>query len=102
MPDLTGLGVGGIFALLVLKEVFSFVSKKNGNGKQQEYAGLIKRIHDLWYWHAPDQDGEQSWKGKNIERVMIALDKNMQENTRILSEGNAKIVSKLDELISRT
>ena len=95
------LSAGGIFAFLIIKEVFFFVSKRNGNGKTKEHdkvENMIKKIHDLWHWHAPDPDGEQGWKGKQLERIMISLDQNVQENTSVVKQGTADIVSKLDDL----
>ncbi len=95
------LSVGGIFALLIIKEVFVFVSKRNGNGKNKEHdllVNMIKKISDLWDWHSPDPDGEQGWKGKQLERIMVSLDQNVQENTSVVKQGTADIVSKLDDL----
>ena len=98
MDNMTELGVGGIFVVLVLREVFGFINRKNGNGEQS----LSKKIHDLWWWHAPDADGEQTWKGKQLYRVLTSLDDSIKDNTKAVNEGHRSVVSKLDELNRRT
>ncbi len=95
------LSAGGIFAFLIIKEVFAFVSRRNGNGKTKDHdrlESLLRQTHDLWRWHAPDPDGEQGWKGKQLERVMLNLDANIRENTSVVKQGTTDIVSKLDDL----
>ncbi len=95
---MTELGVGGIFIVLVLREVFGFISRRNG-GNEQTFS---KKVHDLWVWHAPDADGEQTWKGKQLYRVLTSLDDSIKENTKAVNEGHRSVVSKLDELNRRT
>ena len=40
---LTQVGVGGVMAILVLKEVFSFVGKKNNCNHQDDASEMVKR-----------------------------------------------------------
>ncbi len=87
----TEIAIPGIFAILVIREVFNFLGRKGMNGYN-------KKIEDLHDWHSPDQDGEQSWKGKQLERILTTLDANVRENTKTTQEGHVKIVDKLEEL----
>lgn len=50
---LTQLGVGGIFAILVIREVLEFLKRKNGNGAKnmagqlspEDWHGRMTRMH---------------------------------------------------------
>ncbi len=72
---LTQLGVGGIFAVLVIRQVLDFVDKhksRNGNSVAK-MERLIQQTSDLHRWHSPDDSGEQSWKNT---RMIKALENN--------------------------
>ncbi len=101
---ITEVSVGGIFAILVIREVLNFLGRRGLNGSSRNYqninGNLTKKIEDLWDWHSPDHDGEQGWKGKQLERILHSLDGNMKENTKTISDGHARIVGKLEELRS--
>lgn len=75
MGDLTGLGVGGIFVILVLKVITELITKLRGNGAQKTVASMVADLYsshrntagqivDLHEWHKP-QGGKQSWMGSD-------------------------------------
>ena len=84
------VAVPGIFAILVLKMVFDFMGKhKTKNGD----ADVAKQVKDLHKWHAPDSDGEQSWKNKQL-CVMC-------ENVKTAVDNNTAILNRLVPILDR-
>ena len=101
------LGVGGIFAIMVIKIVLDFIKeKKNGNGKVvpdnvakdlfthfedqkieyqlvreiHAYAKWLKEIHDV-----KDEDGLPVWYvRRSLETAIVALAKNIESQTKVL------------------
>jgi hypothetical protein len=79
----TQIGVGGIFALLVIKSVFDFVSKrKNGN---VDFAKMSHRIEALWELHdRRDRDGVPVWYTRqSMEETVQALRIAIAEQTEV-------------------
>lgn len=59
IENIQGLGIGGILALLILREVFTFLNKRRG---MDAYTKVFSQINDLWNWHnVRDQDGIPTW-----------------------------------------
>lgn len=44
------------------------------------------QLRDLHAWHAPDQHGEQGWRGAGIERGITDLVEAQREATELLRE----------------
>lgn len=67
-------GIPGILALLILKEVFTFI-KTRSNGKIDYSRQIIDQIkssnrqtYDLWEWHKPDPETNKfKWYGREDE-----------------------------------
>lgn len=85
------LGVGGIFAILILKTVFDFLTKKkdekkNGNGNGLSTVKVALQIKDLWDWHnISDEDGVKLWYfRRSLEPAVHKLAENIESQTRIL------------------
>lgn len=81
MEELTGIGVGGIFAVLVIREVFTFVKgRQHNHGPMNGSLGRIEAKVDtimsktaqLHQWHAvTDQDGVPVWYvRRSMERAV--------------------------------
>lgn len=93
------VGVGGIFAILVLKEVFNFITKqkeKNGGGlgkMQGEMATLYK-------WHEPDAEGEQTWKNKQMIVLLTEIKQENVRSTKALENSN-RVMERLLPILSR-
>ena len=76
------LGIGGIFAVLLVREVLSFFREKgNGNGsiftrsERTEWSTVVDQVRDLHIWHAKtDASGTPIWYiGPNLERSLKVL-----------------------------
>lgn len=87
------LGVGGIFACLVIKMVLDFLAKKKDVEKDSQY----RMIKDLWEWHKPDQQGEQTWKNKHMIESVERVAKSIDSNTKVLD----RLLIVLDRSIER-
>lgn len=95
MEHLTEIGIGGIFAILVLREVFNFLQKKKTNGyndvqfhrelgtKVNEIKSLTKELHK---WHSvTDMEGVPVWYvRKSLEKSIGELATNIKEQTDII------------------
>ena len=89
LDQLTGLGVGGIFAILVLKLVFDHLkTKKNGpvptihnikdrfGGIEKTLVLIKKDVADLREWHdVTDDEGVRLWytRNKSLEAAIVTL-----------------------------
>jgi hypothetical protein len=84
---LTQLGVGGIFVVLVLREVFTFVSKKR-NGTGVDMLLVAKQVAELHRWHdREDEEGVKVWYvRKSLEDAVEKLAANIDKQTAIFQE----------------
>lgn len=77
---MTALGVGGIFALLVIREVFAFVQKRR-NGQQAAEPGSVdmqqvaRQVDEMWRLHdKKDANGRPVWYvGRSLEDAVNNL-----------------------------
>lgn len=89
---LTQLGVGGIFAILVLKQVFEFIDKRkqNGNGSKsapcqlREPGRVEGQLDELHRWHRPDSSGRQSWKNGDLIEAVHEMQRTLSVQTEAL------------------
>ncbi len=88
---LTQLGIGGAFAVIVVREVLGIVKRDNGNG----YGAMTKAIAELqrdvtWLRdvHAPvDDDGVPKWYVRaSLEKALIKLIDVTEAQTAILRD----------------
>ncbi len=111
MEVLTQLGVGGIFVILVLQQIFSFLKSKNGklpivqlssqienslkcvSNQMNEYNSIkediklsVKQTGDLWAMHmVKDKDGTPIWYMKSsLENVIDKLSLSINNQTLVL------------------
>jgi len=73
---------------------------RNGNcGLSREERLMMDRIsngvHQLEQWHAPDQNGEQHWKGTSLHREVCGL----RGDVNALSKANSEGFARLEEAI---
>ena len=97
------LGVGGVFALLVIRTVFDFLSKQrekksNGNGSSISAAAMndmftlnrsiLSFVEDLHKWHdVKDEDQVPVWYvRKSLERLIGELGKSVNGMTRAIED----------------
>lgn len=94
LEESTTIGLALVVLYILVKDVIKpLVDRKNGNGLHL----YGQKLEDLHSWHAPDGDGEQSWKGKQIERLLIQMNKLIAEQTRESKRGNEALEKLLDE-----
>lgn len=82
--DFTLAGVALLVLYIVIKDIVRPLIERS-NGKS---GGVHRMIADLWQWHAPDDGGEQSWKGKRIEVLLSVMNENFKEQTVELRRHN--------------
>ena len=102
MEALTQLGVGGIFAVLVIRSVLDFLAKreatKNGGARgttsthgmmaTQQLNDLVRQVRELHEWHAKeDDDGVKVWYvRKSLEQSIARLADAAEQQTRALRD----------------
>ena len=64
------IGVGGIFAVLVIRSVLDFLGK--GGRADHLHTRIASQVDDLHKWHAPDAHGRQDWKGNHELTIQLA------------------------------
>jgi hypothetical protein len=96
VEQLTQVGVGGIFAILVIREVFNFLQKRktpNGDNGVQFHRELDTKVNEiksltreLHKWHSvTDMEGVPVWYvRKSLEKSIGELATNIKEQTDII------------------
>ena len=110
------LGVGGIFALMIIKEVFNFLSKRNGGSKANLDDSTISRkvskdlspkvdeslhiLRDLHEWHSKtDEDGVKVWYvRRSLERTIDDLSDAIKAQNELLQEQTRALRDVLGKL----
>lgn len=84
--NIQSLGVGGIFAILVIREVLPYLKSKKSDycDPRKQYANIEKmcrQVRELWEWHnVMDGDGVRVWYVRRsleeaIEKLATAIDR---------------------------
>lgn len=95
------LGVGGIFALMILKTVFDFVGKKR-NGV--DLRRVEREVHDLHNWHDvndPDTGAKIWYSSRSMSKMLDKLGDHLDEQTKCLQRlcrDSEEIKEKIDRL----
>lgn len=97
------LGVGGIFAILVIKQVLEFLKSRNGKtdapSRNYELLNSVAReTRELYDWHKPDPRGEQTWKNSQMleaVRDMTAVVLDM----KIVVQNNTQAFEQLKDML---
>ena len=94
MGSLTELGIGGILALLILKEVFNFLKTRKLNGESGKIAKIFELTKDIFDMHnQKDNDGVYVWYvRRSLEEAIIKLAENIDKQTICFRE----LILKLD------
>ena len=102
------LGVGGIFAILIIRMVFDFLNRKNGSGNTKvfdkrmtkvetdvdEIKDCVHKIHDMH--DVKNADGVPVWY---IPQSLVQTQKEVQETNLKIQETNLKVVAILKDLM---
>jgi len=87
--NLAQLSVGLIAAILVLREVFSFLKTRNGNNPVLKRLDEIdRRVQQLYDWHnVTDENGTKIWYAqRSMSRSVEKLSESIQAQTVILKQ----------------
>jgi len=86
--QLLQVGAGGMFALFVLREVFSFLKERLRCQNNTVLDIMAKEIHELHEWHAvTDEDGVKIWYlRRSLENAIEKLTHNLDMQTQLLRE----------------
>lgn len=89
MTELTQLGIGGIFAIMVIREVLSFLRARNGGGP----SSIAKQVDDLWTWHnVRDGDGVPVWYvRRSLEESIAKLADSIEKLVEIQRAMSARL-----------
>ena len=83
-PILTQVGIGGVLAVLILREVFGFLSKRSK--REVDLAALDQRVSDLWDWHNKEDPatGVKVWYVRaSLENAIEKLAENIEKMTEV-------------------
>lgn len=89
LTEITQIGVGGIFAILVIREVLGFLrSRKNGYYPNRRFNEMCNWVEDLWNWHnVTDNDGVKIWYvRRSLEDAIRKLSDNIDVQTKAFQE----------------
>jgi hypothetical protein len=92
MDDLTQLGIGGLTAVLVIREVLTFLrDRRNSQGNDDNDANLstlCQQVGELHQWHSvTDGNGVKVWYvRRSLEEAIRELATNIRTQTDILKE----------------
>lgn len=82
------IGAGGLFALLVLREVFGFLKERSRNQCNIMLDTMAKEVHEMHEWHSvTDEDGVKIWYlRRSLENAIEKLTSNLDVQTQLLRE----------------
>lgn len=86
--QLLQVGAGGMFALFVLREVFSFLKERLRTQNNTQLDIMAKQLQELHEWHAvTDEDGVKIWYlRRSLENAIEKLTNNLDIQTQLLRE----------------
>lgn len=89
-------GPVGTIALFLLLDKMGYYRKKGSvtddlaklRADQKDvvrrFGPIETQIKDLHNWHAPDSDGQQTWKNKHMLEVLVKLTDVVENHTRVM------------------
>lgn len=86
--QLLQLGAGGLFALLVIREVFGFLKERVRCNSNVTIEQMAKEVHEMHEWHAvTDEDGVKVWYiRRSLENTLDKLSHTLDAQTQLLKE----------------
>ena len=83
------IGIGGIVALMILKEVFVFLKSRNDTKNEVDMYHVAHQIDELYKWHDKDDPstGAKIWYfQKSLEEALVRLNSNLEIQTQVLQD----------------
>jgi hypothetical protein len=86
--QLLQLGAGGLFALLIIREVFGFLKERVRCNSNVTIEQMAKEVHEMHEWHAvTDEDGVKVWYiRRSLEHTLDKLSHTLDAQTQLLKE----------------
>lgn len=86
--QLLQVGAGGMFALFVLREVFSFLKERMRTQNNSQLDLIAREVHEMYEWHAvTDEDGVKVWYvRRSLENALEKLSHTLDAQTQLLRE----------------
>jgi len=84
------LTLGGVVAVLVIREVLDFLRDHRNNKKNDKPDGeMHQQLHDLWAWHdVRDEDGIPVWyMRRSLETALTSLVAEMKTTNSLMREN---------------
>jgi len=104
LNPLTQLGIGGIFAILMIREVLNFLKTRKDMGAsvgdvgqrpfvQDRFDRMERQVRELYTWHArEDTDGVKIWYTRpSLERAIRELRESVDAETAAFQALAGKI-----------
>ena len=85
---LVQLGVGGLVALLIIREVLNFLKQRRDDKGGVDLQHLAQQVSELYQWHSVvDSEGVKVWYIRRcLEEVIRELSANIRAQTKVLQE----------------
>lgn len=85
---LTQLGVGGLVAVLLVREVLNFLKQRRNDKDGVDLQRLAQQVTDLYQWHSVvDGEGVKVWYvRRSLEEAIRDLSANIRAQTEVLQQ----------------
>lgn len=105
MNDINTVGTAGLLAILIIREVFEFLRKREEQKTSSDIFAIKKQVADLWDWHNhQDDDGVMVWyRRKSAEEAVDRLTSAIEKQTQLSLKTQLSIerlVDKIDFFVS--
>lgn len=104
---LTQLATGGIFAVLVIREVLTFLKGRSPDKSHacaekllQDVEAIHRQTHELHRWHAPNESGQQTWKNTEMIDAVRELTEVVHELKDVVA-NNTQVSARLLPVLER-
>ena len=102
---ITSVGVGGIFAILIIREVFGFLKSRRGSDSDRQakiMEALARQTKDLWDWHnVADTDGVKVWYVRRSSEEAIIKLTTAIENMNVIFHDLARDIRDVKSLVKK-
>ena len=83
---LTQLGLGGLLAFFIIREVLTFLRNRQNNRSGVDLPHLVQQVNELHQWHSVvDGEGVKVWYvRRSLEEAIRDLSANIRAQTEVL------------------
>ena len=101
--SVTDIGVAGLFIIVVLRQIFDFLGKRNGRDLREcDFKTIAHQVEELHKWHdKDDNEGVKIWYvRKSLEDAITKLAMNIETMTEIFRGMQAEVLATRRDLKS--